>query len=248
MLTSPSNTHYNNAPITEAIIDLRVEVSSKITVEDLKRVQASEAVTYPTITPMHETLNQFALGPDAHVTSTTKQIGFLIRSADEKQVIQARMNGFTLSRLAPYQTWGAFQTEARRLWNIYRAIANPSAVVRVAVRNINRLDIPLPVTDFADYLRTFPEVSSDLPQGLSGYFMHLAMPLVEIKGQAMIIQTIIPPVRQDVVSLVLDIDVSRTEDLPTDDDEIWTLLEQIRNVKDNVFEGCITPKTRKLFQ
>jgi uncharacterized protein (TIGR04255 family) len=248
MLTSPSQKHYDNAPITEAIIDLRVEVSSKINVADLKRVQASEENTYPTIAPMHETLNQFALGPEAHATSTTQQIGFLLRSADEKQILQARMNGFTLSRLAPYQTWEKFRTEARRLWNIYRAVAEPSAVVRIAVRNINRLDIPLPVNDFSEYLRTFPEVSRDLPQGLSTYFMHLAMPLEEIKGQAMIIETIIPPVRPGIVSLVLDIDVSRTESLPADESGIWDLLEQIRNVKDNVFEGCITPKSRKLFQ
>jgi uncharacterized protein (TIGR04255 family) len=197
---------------------------------------------------MHETLNQFALGPEGRATSTSQQIGFLLRSADDKQILQARMNGFTLSRLAPYQSWDIFRTEARRLWNIYRAIAEPSAVVRIAVRNINRIDIPLPVNDFSEYLRTFPEVSRDLPQGVSNYFMHVAIPLVEIKGQAMIIETIIPPVRQEVVSLVLDIDVSRTESLPTDENELWALLEVIRNVKDNVFERCITPKARKLFE
>jgi uncharacterized protein (TIGR04255 family) len=158
------------------------------------------------------------------------------------------MNGFTFSRLTPYQTWAEFRTEARRLWNIYRAIAEPSTVVRVAVRNVNRIDIPLPVNDFSDYLRTYPQVSSDLPQGLAGYFMHLSLPLEEIKGHAMIIETIIPPVRPEFVSLVLDIDVFRTENLPTDDNGVWELLEQFRNVKDNVFEACITPKARSLFR
>jgi uncharacterized protein (TIGR04255 family) len=49
-------------------------------------------------------------------------------------------------------------------------------ITRLVVRYINKIDIPLPVGDLKEYLRTFPEVSSDLPQGLSGYFLQLQIP------------------------------------------------------------------------
>ncbi len=31
------------------------------------------------------------------------------------------------------------------------------------------------------------------------------------------------------------------------DDEVWALLEALRNRKNEFFEGCITDKTRELF-
>jgi uncharacterized protein (TIGR04255 family) len=184
--------------------------------------------------------------PDTNTSAT--HIGFLFRSADGKQIQQARTNGFTMSRLAPYLHWDGFCTETRRLWDIYRSIAKPSKVTRVAVRYVNRIDIPLPLNDFGDYLRTVPTVSSDLPQGLSRYFMQLVMPLEEIKGNVIINETIIEPAKPEVVSIVLDIDVSRSNDLPSTEEEIWALMEQLRTAKNNVFEACITDKARELFQ
>src|SRR5207253_4384748 len=100
-------------------------------------------------------------------------IGYTFTSSDGLQAFQSRLDGFTFSRLAPYNGWESFCSEARRLWNIYREVTQPQAVTRAAVRYINRLDLPLPIRDLKDYLRTVPEVSPDLPQGLSGYFMQL---------------------------------------------------------------------------
>jgi uncharacterized protein (TIGR04255 family) len=77
------------------------------------------------------------------------------------------LDGFAMSRLAPYENWNAVRDEARRLWDIYRSIAKPSKLIRLAVRYINRIDMPLPLGDFKDYLRTVPDVSPDLPQGLA---------------------------------------------------------------------------------
>ena len=153
-----------------------------------------------------------------------------------------------MSRLAPYSHWSGFRTETRRLWDIYRSIAKPSKVTRLAVRYVNRIDIPLPVNDFGDYLRTVPTVSPDLPQGLSRYFMQLVMPLEDVKGTVIINETIIEPARPEVVSVVIDIDVSCGNDVPSTEEEIWALMEQLRNAKNNVFEACITDKARELFQ
>jgi hypothetical protein len=72
-------------------------------------------------------------------------IGWRFVSPDKLHVFQARLNGFTFSRLPPYVDWESFRTEARRLWDLYRAVANPIAPTRIAVRYINRLDLPLPI-------------------------------------------------------------------------------------------------------
>jgi uncharacterized protein (TIGR04255 family) len=239
--------HYANAPIIEAVIDLGVELASK-TVDDLKKVHDGEEAQYPTVEKINLTTGQVNFGPEASASARVDHKGFLFRSADGKIIHQARLDGFTASRLAPYPDWGAFRTEALRLWNIYRSVAGPLKIVRVAVRYVNRIDIPLPISDFGDYLRTVPLVSPDLPQGLAGYFMQLVMPLEDIKSNAVIIETIIEPAGPNVASIVLDIDIFRTDELPSDEAVLWALIEELRTAKNKVFEGCITDKARQLFK
>jgi uncharacterized protein (TIGR04255 family) len=249
MTMSSSKRHYPKAPITEALIDLGVELPANFSAEDLAKVQKGEEAAYPTVERIDETVGQVLVGPALSAASTTRQHrGFLFRSSDGKHIQQARTNGFTMSRLAPYPRWEEFRSEARRLWDIYRAIAHPTKVVRVAVRYINRIDIPLPLSDFGEYLRTVPQVSTHLPQGLNSYFMQLVIPLDDIKSQAIINETIIDPARANVVSVVLDIDIFRSDDLPSSEEGIWGFIEHLRDVKDNVFEACITDKARELFQ
>jgi uncharacterized protein (TIGR04255 family) len=115
------------------------------------------------------------------------------------------------------------------------------------VRYINRIDIPLPLNDFKDYLRTVPEVSPDLPQGLSGYLMQLVMPL-EDKAIAVITETLIPPPSPNFISIVLDIDVSVPDIMPSDSNVIWETLEKLRGKKNLVFNACLTAKAKELFK
>jgi len=242
-----SDKHYPKAPITEAVIDLRVELSPDVSVAELKRVHAEQEVAYPTIEELNENIGQMQFAPQANAAASTKHVGFRFKSEDGKQIHQVRLDGFTMNRLAPYQNWNSFRTEARRLWDIYRSVAKPSKIIRVAVRYINRIEIPLPMKDFRDYLRTVPEVSPDLPQELSSYFMQLVIPQDDVKSLALINETIIE-LTEKVVSVVLDIDISRTEDLPSEEDSVWELFEKLHLEKNKVFEACITDKARELFQ
>lgn len=248
MLTSPSNKNYPKPPITEAVIDLQIDGSPHLTVDELKKVHVGEEGNYPNITQLHAGVGEFRFGADPQASAVSNPMGFIMRSADGKKIQQARLTGFSMSRLAPYEGWDEFRNEAYRLWNNYRAVVKPNKVTRIAIRNINRIDIPLPIKDFSEYLQTFPQVSSAIPQGLSGYIMQLGIPLEEIHGQAIINEAIIEPVQEKIVSVVIDIDVFRTEQLPSSDEEVWSLLDdQLRHVKDNLFEGCITDNARKLF-
>jgi len=48
-------------------------------------------------------------------------------------------------------------------------------------------------------------------------------------------------------SLILDLDISRETNLPKDGDSLWEFINQIfRPRKNEVFETCITDKTRAL--
>lgn len=240
--------HYTHAPITEAIIDLRVELPDGKTVTDLEVVYRGLEAAYPTKKNRALAVVHGKFGPQgAAAAASSKHIGFLFISKDGRYIFQARLDGFTMSRLAPYEKWEPFRDEARRLWNVYRSIAKPTRVTRVAVRYINRLDLPLPVGDLKDYLRTVPEVSPALPQHLAGYFTQLKIPLEDIKSLLVVNQAIIEPARPGVVSIVLDNDIFRVDELPADEESLWGFFEVLRTRKNTVFEACITDKARDLF-
>ncbi|MBC7945961.1 MAG: TIGR04255 family protein [Burkholderiales bacterium] len=244
-MTTPR--HYARAPITEAIIDLRVNLPPVVDVLKLSLVQAVGDSNYLDGEQLYSGYGQIQFGPQVSASASRSSTGFIFRSVDGKYIYQARLDGFTMSRLAPYESWNVFRDEARRLWDVYCSVAIPLSVGRLAVRYINRIDIPLPLQDFKDYLRTVPEVSPDLPQGLSAYFMQLAIPQNDIEAMALINQTMIEPASPGVVSVVLDVDIFRTTEFTPQEEGIWQFFEMLHDRKNEVFEACITDKARGLF-
>lgn len=239
--------HYENAPITEALIDIRVNLPVSATgLRLLESVHGRVRGTYPGKKRTLHVLGRFSGGDAVGASATQTQTGFAFSSEDGRQVFQARHDGFTFSRLRPYVSWRELRDEARRLWEIYREVVTPETIDRVAVRYINQIDIPLPAIEHKDYFRTTPEVSPVLPQGLSGFFMQLQFPQPDFGGLLILTQAAVPAPNPNTNSVILDIDVSKEAAL-ADDEEVWGLLEVLRDKKNEFFEGCITDRTRALF-
>lgn len=251
MLTFLPEQHYPNAPIAEAIIDLVVRPAPGLSMDLLEGVRDSDYSKKECIFVNEVQFN------GASTTTNQQPIGWRFGREDGLCFYQARLNGFSASRLAPYHRWDSFSQEVRRLWDNYRTNTRPLAVQRLSVRYVNRIDIPLPLNDFGDYLQTFPMVSPHLPQTLSSYLMSLTIPFGE-SVNAVITQAILSgkaaepaglrSTWKEALSLLLDIDVSLQVAAPPDEDEIWTQLEYLRKVKNHVFESCITDQTRELFR
>jgi len=240
--------HYANAPITEAIIDLRVKPAEMVAAR-LSEVCESVSADYPHREEVFQAIGQLELKPgiSASASATQESIGYKSASADQRQILQARRNGFSFSRLAPYDRWATFRDEARRLWSTYREISTPQQITRLAVRYINRIDIPGDRVDLKEFFRTSPEISPDLPQMLDGFFLQLRLPCDDLPGTALISQSIVPPVRPGVFSVVLDVDLFRNDSPPQDEAGVWEFFESLHDRKNAIFEACITNNTRELF-
>jgi uncharacterized protein (TIGR04255 family) len=238
---------YSNAPITEAIIDIRVRSPQAVRLNQLERLHKTIETEYPEKVGRYLAHGQITIGKQVSASASQEPIGFLFKSRSDKQIFQARLDGFTMSRLAPYEGWEPLRDEARRLWERYRDEVQPTEVTRLAVRYVNRIDIPFPFDDLNQYLQTFPEVSRELPQTLVGLFMRLTIPLPEIESMILLSEALIEPAKPNVASIVLDIDLYRDTNPPQEDSEIWSFFEILRERKNEVFEACITEKARELF-
>jgi uncharacterized protein (TIGR04255 family) len=251
-LTSPpASGRYSRAPIIEAVIEIRVSLDPSITLSRLARIEKRESQRYPNVQKRMEVQGEIGLQETGVSASAVgSQTGHVLTSRDEKYIAQIRMDGFSCSRLAPYESWTPFHNEAMRLWALYRQVASPKIVNRLGVRYINRLDIPSQIIEIKDYLRTSPEISPALPQTLAGYFMQIQVPLPEHTAMVNINSTIVEPPTPNTTSLILDIDTFRQVELSTSsesfDDDLEKALAELRRAKNFVFEGCITPATREM--
>jgi uncharacterized protein (TIGR04255 family) len=240
-------TRYENAPITEAIIELKIQEQGPATIEVLKGLEEDLKGTFPNKRKLFNVVGAFSAF-ETHVGSSAQQtlVGFQFISSDGKRFFDAKLDGVALHRLRPYSTWGDLRDEARRLWEVYRNRVGEPPICRVATRFINQIDIPGQRFDYKEYLLTLPEISQTLPQGLSSFFMQLQLPQEDSGVMVRLNEMTVPPPSPDASSIVLDIDVVAERQFGSDE-AAWDLLEKLRDKKNEFFEGCITEKTRKLF-
>ncbi len=240
---------YSRAPITEAIIDLRIDPRPEVDLEVLRRLSEATQDRFPQIDPIYEAMGKMQVKPgiSASASAHQSQSGFRAISSDVKNVCQRQLTGFTLGRLAPYESWEPFQDLARELWDQYRSALGCDVVTRIAVRYVNRIDIPESPVELKQYFRTSPEVSPDLPQVMEGFFMQIRLPQTDIDSMAVLNQTIVPSERANCTSVVLDIDLFRDHELPGDENSLWHCFQVLHDRKNEIFEACITDAARELF-
>lgn len=239
-----------NAPIREAIIDLRVAP----TIEPSKVAKVVEGLkgTFPKQDTLRQGTFGFEIASGELKTSTIESgiRGSLLASEDGKYVVQMRSDGFTFSRLPPYETWEVMRQMAAPLWDTYVSGAGISTVSRIAVRYINVMPLPLPIGDFDEYLTAPPEIPAALPQELAGFFSRVIIVNRNVDALAVVTQALEPQADQK-VPVILDIDAYReipAAEWGANDPRIWETLDQLREFKNQIFFESITEKTAELFE
>lgn len=164
-------------------------------------------------------------------------------------VFQAHPDGFTVSRLRPYDTWESLFAEAQSLWPEYLRAAHPEAIVRVATRFINRIQIPLPVVDYQDYLSAAPTVPKGLPDLVSEFLSRVVIHDQD-SGAVIIFTQAMEPLNEasNILPLYVGVDVFKQEAYDVQSPEPWELLNTFRRLKNEAFFASITAKTLELLK
>ena len=170
----PDPRHLNNAPITEALIDFQiappVKVPSAQMAETHKRIRDS----YPAMQERKRFQGEIKIEGGKLVVNTESLgiLGYILKTEDERTVVQFRNDGFTLNRLKPYTSWGDLFPEPLRLWDLYVEVSGVQSVARLALRYINHLRLPWSEGDaFSKYLLAPPNVPEPIPQSVSQYLL-----------------------------------------------------------------------------
>jgi len=241
---------FPKAPITEALIDIRVKLPGNISLTDLEKLHDHIKDEYPAkkTRTMWEGTFELRDEKDPLQKAQFQVDGYAFTSPDGRQVVQYRLDGFTFSRLRPYNRWEEVFAEAQRLWGIYMRGTKPLLVTRLALRYINSIEIPSKTLDYDDYLTAGPRIPPELPQSLVHFFTRLAIPFPDREAIAIITQT--PLSTQDPINtvIILDIDVSKETSLSPEDRTISDILYILRDIKNEIFFSSVTEKTKELFR
>lgn len=236
----------SNPPIVEGLIDIRVERSTGATIAALKAACDELAAEFPSRQERRLFVTQLNFTPQAGASSRTTDDGpdgIILRSADEKWVVQFRLDGFTVSRLQPYGTWDELKGKAAELWAKYSEAAKPTKVVRIATRFINRVQLPIGESFEKTFLTNFV-IGPSLPQSVAGYLLRVVIPFEEHNAIAILTQSL----EGNSTDCILDLDTFSEQPQGIAESDMWGNLDGLREVKNRLFFGSLTDPALERFK
>jgi len=244
--------HLDRAPITEAVIDIRVQLPETATAELLAVLPPDLAGEYSNREELHvfqgELQLQLPAGLVQHSRSDMGIRGYRFISTTRNAVVQMRLDGFTFSKLRPYTDWENVLEESQRLWAHFATVAPIEIAHRLAVRYINNFPIPAG-RRIQDYLTDPPVVPEDLPHRTAIRSALSRLVLIDPENQVNSIVTKGLEVSHgNGIAVVIDIDSYKAGEFPVADGSFWNEFAQLHETKNRIFFGSLTPTATQDFE
>ncbi|MBW8303009.1 MAG: TIGR04255 family protein [Brevundimonas sp.] len=234
---------YAKPPITEAVIEIRA--GDPLAEAKVRKAAKAIGKRYR----QTEELREFTMTVGSNAPVASKVVGFRLVSEDALFVAQPRKKGLAFSALAPYPGWTAFTAEFTEVWKLWKKGTGGQRTDRIGVRFLNRIDIPHEegkTLDSDDYL----SVGIRLPLSTGNFSNAWQVgSLCPVQGTRFMVRIQCGTVKAAILnaaSYSLDLDFYCEVDVPQSDNDILALLDEVKPIKNRVFEECITDKTRAL--
>lgn len=251
-LETPSEKNeYPKAPATEAVISIHFTAIRHRVFESFFQKRRTK---YPHKHDVQEVSVQ--IKPDAEPTSDVKKTGIRLINQNSDRTVTLIEEQIATSHAPPYTKWENLYADAIENFEILDEIVDRVNVTKLSTRFINRIDIPLSDIGSNLNMQKYFNVGLYLPETVvrQGTVQNFQMSF-GFKGnqescpyEASIQLGLCPPALIDHMSVLLDIDTITTQPIPKRKDDMWVLLEGLRNQKNHFFEECITDDTRKFFR
>jgi uncharacterized protein (TIGR04255 family) len=229
-----------------------IEICFSASIENrtLEKIVDRLSKYYPTRTQV-QTVNINIDSVGSHQVHQTP-LGYRLASHDQASVAIVNQASLAAASLAPYPGWGELRERLKIILQTWNSISPRFEPQRIGVRTINRIDIPQELStplELRDYIIFRPVADAVTLEPLVGYFLQATFKTAINRWSATINSTmLVPPPLLRYHSVLLDIDIFRTEDVPMNEKALWPIMEEAHSLKNDIFERCITDKTRGLFQ
>lgn len=249
----PNYPHLNNAPVVEAVIELRTRLAKPVGPAEFNAFRDRLQPRYQKAQHIQMVKADFRLETDAPKGDEMSRqiVGVRLDDTAGQWAIQGKSDGLTVSRLAPYSSWDDLVTTVRALWRDYVELFTPEMVTRLGVRYINLLPVPVdkPI-DLDSMLTAGPRIPKDLPQEMTEFMTRLVLPIPENGIVLTVVQA--PGATPSGAStgsagVILDIDAACDQNYALNQPAMWEKLEQLHDAKNMAFFGSVTRETWETF-
>jgi uncharacterized protein (TIGR04255 family) len=234
---------YLAAPIVEAVVELRF--STSIDLRRLRSLSRKLKTFYPSA--IEQKTRGVSVDFAVQRASFTDEEDIVRRStSDETEIAVLKTKSLVFSRLAPYTEWSDFRGRIERDLTLIFAQKPTRTVERVGMRYINRIDLPAVdgISPYEDYLNLYVKIP-EIIDGVGSYALTFDTKRDDVGIRVQSGRTDAPV--PGTFAILLDIDVFKTKETPSDLDGIMFLLDKLRDEKNILFESFVTDEARRLF-
>lgn len=243
----PAGKFYPKAPIVEAAFELRFARS--VDWDTVSKIADRIKHQYST----DETEQEFEalINPQgAQVQHRSRPLGRRLFSKDRTEGSLVRLSGISTIQLAPYPGWEVVLDRLKRDYKAAKKVVGGREIAQLGVRFINRIDVPVfqdAQIRIADFLLVEPSHPGIGVGPLRNYTLQFERLLDAETGAFVRISsgTVESPVPKH-LGLLLDVDIICPIGQAMPDEQLWNLLQTMRIYKNEIFERCITDRTREL--
>jgi uncharacterized protein (TIGR04255 family) len=236
-------------PINEALVDLRFLSDQRIDIEVLKPLRERLQQRFPKVDERNQFAAEFRVEAGKLLSPNVRDLGrgLWMTSSDGSRIVQFRPDGFTFNNvgLGSYLGGDALLEQSLECWSMFAEITRATTVTRIALRYLNRLDLPLrPGDEFRQFLTAPPELPEGAPQSVSGFLSRVVSH--DDAGATVVVTQKLDTVESP-VPVIVDVEAFFTGDFGIDAESLRTRLETLRRVKNETFFALITEEAVKLY-
>ncbi len=239
------------APIVEAVVDIDVEMRPGFVLGNVReRLAQAYLESYPVVKEREFDALRLhkRAGVPGTVSSSAGLESLMFYQSDEKQLIQARRQGFSFNRLAPYADFDQYQLEVETRWGQFSEIVDPERVRSVRMRFINKIEIPLTdgKVDLDNYLKVGPRAPDENEFDFTDFSSRTVMMERGTGVQVVLSVASRPPTRYH-LPVILDIESLVHCDCAPRDLALATYLATLRATKNRAFFKSLGDECLALF-
>ncbi len=234
---------YSKPPIKEAIFDLQTRHETAFD-EELFNNFLKKIPEYSN----NEPLRNININAD-DMTKQVEIIGYKCISNDKKQIVLFKKNGFSFSRLEIYDGWDKNYKEALKLWEKYCEAVKPEAITRVATRFINKFKIPHVFTKPEEYFDSYIQYNKSISPVWNQMSHRVLLSHTNGIASHIVFDSVVNK-QNPFVDVLFDIDVF-SDNLglsPSENPILENTFNQLRKIKNDIFEKSITDKIRQMIK
>lgn len=230
-------------PIVEALVDIQVQVQHSR--EDLEAfVRREFSGRYEKVDARHSAAATIEIRDGKLVQPRVEDSfhGIWASNGDGSRILQLTRAGLTVNHVGRYESGDSLLAEAVEAWRKYSRAFGTVSAKRVALRYINRLELPYqPGDDFNVFLTSAPTMPAECPQLMIEFLSRVVTR--DGSNRMILTQRLHPEEGRPIITL--DIDVFREE--PQDPERIQGVLETLRELKNRTFFAMLTDRALELY-